>query len=373
MLSSFCSHPVLSPAWNLFSWAYSKPSPLLYYDIDKLKHILSSSEGGRQGDPLIPLAFALLVQALYASAAIEGVNLAADLDDSASKALRKAFTSFEKVIASAPRYHLPPNLQKTRLPLHPELEEACRVRGLQLEKEEVMEWLGGLVGKLDSEQARRWCIEQVEALRVPLFQRVLLHPQMPRHIALSLTRACLIPKLNFLSRFLPPSTTTPALSLFNSMVSHFFAQKLHAPPLDEGAKLQLSVPVSRLEASVSYPVNALPMLRIPPHLRYASLSPLFLANPDASLFHRLNSCLAFHFSNGVPHGEHLPEAVADCVDAFSDPSAHSFKLQHWLSQKLHSASVHSFLSNNEEKDSRYIQFSDARYKRSGGPHALIGP
>ena len=42
-----------------------------------------------------------------------------------------------------------------------------------------MERLGGLVGKLDSEQARRWCIEQVEALHVPLFRRSLLHPQMP--------------------------------------------------------------------------------------------------------------------------------------------------------------------------------------------------
>ena len=42
-----------------------------------------------------------------------------------------------------------------------------------------------------------------------------------------------------------------------------------------------------------------------------------------------------------------------------------FKLQHWLSQKLHSVSAHSFLSSDEEKDSHYIQFSDAKYKSSG--------
>ena len=268
MLSSFFSHPVLSPAWNLFSWAYSEPSPLLYYNLDKLEHILSSSEGGRQGDPLMPLAFALLVQPLYASAAIEGVNLAADLDDLGIEGPReKAFTSFEKVIASAPQYHLPPNLQKTRVfSLHPtpELEEACRVRGLQLEKGEVMEWLGGLVGKLDSEQARRWCIEQVEALRVPLFQRALLHPQMPR------TSPSASPAL------VSSQNLTFSLESFLHQQQHLLSPSSTAGSATSSRKsfmplLSTKEPNSSflslchvLEASVSYPVNALPMLRTSP-------------------------------------------------------------------------------------------------------------
>ena len=85
----------------------------------------------------MPLAFALLVQLLYASAAIEGVNLATDLDDLGLEGpIEKAFTSFGNVIALAPQYHLPPNLQKNRVfSLHPTPElkkhagsEGCRWR-----------------------------------------------------------------------------------------------------------------------------------------------------------------------------------------------------------------------------------------------------
>ena len=81
ILEEFMSKPELAPAWSFFSWAYSDPSPLLLYDHADLQHILSSSEGGRQGDPLMPLAFSLLVQPLYSALVADDLFFAAVQDD----------------------------------------------------------------------------------------------------------------------------------------------------------------------------------------------------------------------------------------------------------------------------------------------------
>ena len=158
MLRSFLSQETLAPAWNLFRWAYSEPSPLLFYNLNELAHVISSSEGGRQGDLLMPLAFANLVQPLYQSAVREGVSLVADLDGLGIEGpADQAFAALDHILESSPQYQLSANLAKTRVfsfNRTPRLERECIKRGIQLEKKEVMEWLGALVGNLDSEDAR---------------------------------------------------------------------------------------------------------------------------------------------------------------------------------------------------------------------------
>ena len=376
LLKSFLSHDVLAPAFNLFFWAYSDPSPLLYYNFDKLEHVLSSSEGGRQGDPLMPLAFSLLAQSLYVKGAEYGTTLVADLDDLGIEGpIQSAFASYDKIAASAPQYQLQLNPRKTRVfsfdRSSPVLREECAKRGLQLEEGEVMEWLGGLVGNLESEEAKAFCIRKVESLRLPLFQQALLHPRMPPVIALNIVRACLIPVLNFISRVLPPTTTAPALHIFDEMVSNFVATVLKSNSLDTAAKLQQSLPVSgtgglglisgeRLAHSAYVSSLLLAMPR---------LAQIYESHPDAKVFQRLESGLSFLFDHGVPRGRHLPSEVAHCVFSFRDPEyTQHFKLQHWISQQLHSNAARAYLDDKHENPS-LLKITDARMKSAGGAHA----
>jgi len=353
MLETFLSHNVLQPCWRLFHWAYREPSPLLLYDKDTLEHVISSSEGGRQGDPLMPLAFSALVQPLYSSVSGPGLNAVADLDDLSIVAPQSlAFGALQKVLSSAAQYQLHPNLSKTRLfSLHPtpQLREACAQQHIKMEEGEIAEWLGAVVGKVDGEEAKQWCVAEVEKLR-PLFKQALLHSAMPNIIALSIARLCLLPKINFLSRVLPPSATAPALLLLDSMASEFFVEKFQCPPLSEAAKLQLSCPVSHI-GGFGFVSND----RLAPAAYLSSLSlampafsALFALRPNSPVFARFKNCLDFLFSHGISHGDqHLPSTVSECVALFGKVDAPHFQLQHYLSQHLHKFAVRDFLSNSD--------------------------
>ena len=301
------------------------------------------------------------------------MTLVADLDDLGIEGpMHSVFNSYDRIVTAAPRYQLQPNIRKTRVfsynPPTPALKEECARRRLQLEEGEIMEWLGGLIGHLDSDAAKEWCLRQVEELRVPLFEKALTAQSYASRYRPESHPSLRHPKLNFLSRVLPPSTTTPALTVYDEMVSAFFMKKFHCSSLDQGAKLQLHLPVSgeggfgfTSSSQLAHAAYTSSLLLAMPRL--ASLHD---THPNAPVFRRLDSCLAYLFAHGVPTGKHLPSN--DCVSSFRESGRNTFKIQHWLTQQLHAAETKAFLSSND-KDPNYLRYTGARLKSAGGSHA----
>ena len=97
----------------------------------------------------------------------------------------------------------------------------------------------------------------------PTLPESILHPQMPRHIALSLTRVVSSQNLTFSLEF--PPQQQHLLSPSSTACSATFSRKNFIPLLSRKEPNSIFLSLCYvLEASVSYPVNALPMLRTSP-------------------------------------------------------------------------------------------------------------
>jgi hypothetical protein len=104
-----------------------------------------------------------------------------------------------------------------------------------------MPTLGGIIG-FDTQVMVDWCLAQVK-LHDRLFSAI-IHPSLPSQSALLILRMSALPRLDYLTRVLPPSVLNAAMVSFDAMVLQSVIRKLQLPsPLSDEAQSLLRLPI----------------------------------------------------------------------------------------------------------------------------------
>ena len=188
-----------------------------------------SAEGVKQGDVLAPLLFSLSVQDYFAECLrdVPDVRGVAIFDDfnlvGHPTSVLNVYDRLSQVIRPG-GLQLRPDKCKVLwphiAPVSPELDAAILKRGLSLVYG-AMPVLGGIVGL--PELILEWTLTEVKS-HSRLFDA--------------------LPRVDYLTRVLPPSVIEPALMLFDTMVCHSVIRKLHLPsPLSDEAHSILRLPI----------------------------------------------------------------------------------------------------------------------------------
>jgi len=122
----------------------------------------------------------------------------------------------------------------------PDLRAAAEARSIQIFQGHMVT-LGAPVGT-DQSGINAWLHEQIES-HSRFFER-LLRPDLPVQVAMLLLRLCMLPRLSYLARVVPPGTLAPHAKEFDNTVIRTASEKLGLPPsLDNVARLPLSLPI----------------------------------------------------------------------------------------------------------------------------------
>lgn len=104
-----------------------------------------------------------------------------------------------------------------------------------------METLGVPIG-VDDNAFHLWFEKQIHSHQE--FINMLLRDDLSVQVALLLIRLCLIPRMGYFTRVLPPRLTSTHAASFDAIIFDTAARKLALPtPLSDEAKLQLSLPI----------------------------------------------------------------------------------------------------------------------------------
>ena len=202
----------------------------------------------KQGDVLAPLLFSLSVQDYFAECLrdVPDVRGVAIFDDfnlvGHPTSVLNVYDRLSQVIRPG-GLQLRPDKCKVLwphiAPVSPELDAAILKRGLSLVYG-AMPVLGGIVGL--PELILEWTLTEVKS-HSRLFDAI-AHPSIPSQTALLILRLSALPRVDYLTRVLPPSVIEPALMLFDTMVCHSVIRKLHLPsPLSDEAHSILRLPI----------------------------------------------------------------------------------------------------------------------------------
>jgi hypothetical protein len=223
MLSAAFARSEAAIAWRYLHWMYGAASPLLYYDQSgKLMTRISVEEGGPQGPPLMPWVFANSMETIYSQSVSDlKVTARAVLDDfGITGPIKDAFAAYDRYAALCKTHDiiLKPIKRRCLWPHNndppAELVALCRERGINLVRGSMAVlgvWLGGDLALIRGEV--RKSVDNVDHLI-----ECLLHPSMPTQIGLLLSRYCLLPQMNYMSRTLPPSCTMEGLRRFDEKI-----------------------------------------------------------------------------------------------------------------------------------------------------------
>ncbi|MDR3446153.1 reverse transcriptase domain-containing protein, partial [Dyella sp.] len=223
MWETLMRHDEVAPILRMFHWAYAEESPLLVYERSRLKAILASAQGVRQGDPFAAFVFALLVQTLYekAIAGHPDCHAVSVLDDlTLVGPLDQVMRAYDYIALHAEEYHLQLRVDKCSVYVPPtddlppatrhSIEHACTSRQLRcLDRLELLGVTLGTAEDIHSHLTRS--IDQHQKL----FE-YLHHPAMPTQIGFALLRYCALPRLSYLAR-----TTLPEHMLRSEMAPRF--------------------------------------------------------------------------------------------------------------------------------------------------------
>jgi hypothetical protein len=249
----------LAPVWRIFHWAYRAPSRLIVTMGGGVIADIPSSDGVRQGDPLSSLGYGVSVHPVYQEvdrahpnvlvvAIVDDLTLSGPADDVAD--------AFEHLVKLAKDNHMPLNVQKSKFfgPSGPDGEACCkRLSALGLRQcVDGMSVLGVPLGYnrscpvgTDEASIADWAIERV--MNDSAFYELIANELLPVQQAMLLLRVCGLPKVNFISRSLPPRVTMGAMLAFDERIVRAALLKLglsSSLPSDSALK-QLALPISR--------------------------------------------------------------------------------------------------------------------------------
>ena len=248
--------PGLAPLFGLVDMLYSTPSSVIFRLQDGSLRSIMSQQGVRQGCPLGPLLFSLGVHPVWSDIPDPSnrVNAAADLDDLAVVLpWNRTFPTLDKISAGLAKVGLslaPGKLSLVcRKPsaLPQEFQQEADRRGISLTTSTVL--LGALVGA-SRDRTTSWAVRKVASSAPKL--NLLLHPGLPRKLALQLVQEMCRSKLVYLSRVLPLNCALSSAKTLKVMVSNLMC-KLGAPSpsfSEYGAEARFSLPD---------PVSAVPL------------------------------------------------------------------------------------------------------------------
>jgi hypothetical protein len=242
MLKILFSKKKLSPLFRFAHWAYGTPSALFTVSRGKILWKRDSLEGVKQGDPIATFLFALSVQATFEEAhKIDNVTAVAVCDDlEIVGPIEDAFKAYEAV-AEAQRKEGMNRVTKKRFVLWihnreppDRLKDLCELHDLKLIGGSYLEaddsdgddaepqWEGGaakVLGCLFSANwkvTEKWVCEKVQK-HLPFF-RAVAHEDMPAQHAVTLLRSAGLPRMNYLTRTVPPEVVAKGATLFDELV-----------------------------------------------------------------------------------------------------------------------------------------------------------
>ncbi len=235
LLSELFRHDALAPLHKLAAWGYSDGTPLWRYDDQrKIRSMLLSTNGVRQGCPLAALIFAVGIAPVYKKA-IEGTgaDCMAFLDDG------NFVGTPEQVLAAIKR--LEPLANRLGLKF---VDQKSQWFSLNDDPHlpTVQEWLDGRQGVKVVRDAglilgapvglNRAAIEKLldDCIREhDTFFNLLLHDSIPPQEALILLRLSGVPRMNYLTRCVDPDLTRKATKAFDDRVLTTALTKLCIP------------------------------------------------------------------------------------------------------------------------------------------------
>jgi hypothetical protein len=236
VLAEIFAQEELKGMWRFAYFAYSSFSVLFVRGPDGgVAAWFLSRNGVRQGDPIAMLAFCVSMQPLYQVAAdVAAVSVTAVADDLEMVGeVDEAFQAYDAFIAKAKKdgIKLAEGKASKSFVLWPHpcsppqgLQDACSQRGLTLHAGSEVDgvWKGGckkvlgvMMGFEDDEISE--FVRERALSHSPFFEAV-SHPDMEAQEALLLLGYCGKPRMNYISRCLPPRLACDGLGLFDNLV-----------------------------------------------------------------------------------------------------------------------------------------------------------
>jgi hypothetical protein len=192
MLDAIYSMEELQPSWHIAHWHLSLPNPRHLPLGDGTLYTFAQSQGGPQGDPLMPLWFASLIRVLHARILQKATSAACILDDTAAAGHVSIVSDiYRDALEMAPELcGFEVNPKKTIvLSISPSpsaaVLEFVKINSLQFAHGSAA-YVGGIVGS-DLETMQEWVKAKARA-HAPLF-RLLIHPKISPQYAMQLLRA----------------------------------------------------------------------------------------------------------------------------------------------------------------------------------------
>ena len=250
MLSAVFSFPELQPIWRLVRWHLGSPNPR-YLDLDDGSTFsFFQSDGGPQGDVLMPLMFSALIHTLHSRVTASRPCMpAAYLDDTAIGAKvevgRAVYEDMVKLCPSLVGSTINASktivLTPTNRPSQAVLD-FVKTYGLQLHTS-CTQYVGGVVGT-DTNRMEEFIVGKVQAHK-EVFS-ILGHPDMPKQVAVYYARLALAPTMNHLLRAHPTSITMKGARLWDDAMQQLMIDITESEdlllPQNHLALAQMSLP-----------------------------------------------------------------------------------------------------------------------------------
>ena len=257
ILTELYKHDALRPIAKLARWVLERPSPLYLQGQDgRVAHVFLGGEGIKQGGSLGPLLFSLGTISILRQVkdAHPHLRIAAIMDDAAmvgipedvvpaARQLKQLLTADALEMQPEKTTFLWPHTDRPPPNL---LSDAAREFGWQT-KLGAMVHLGAPIGlgvaraALTNEHIRAVIEEHTK------FFQMLIHPQMSAQVAVLLLQASAAPRMNYITRTLPPGGDTGTLlRLFDERARDtlFTICQINENDLGSNPIMQTSLPVS---------------------------------------------------------------------------------------------------------------------------------
>lgn len=278
--------PGLAPVWRLARWHLAAANPRFLRMTDGEIFSFLQSDGGPQGDPLMPLMFSVLIAVLHKQV-LSGKNVdaaAAYLDDTTlaglTHVLRPIYEEMERLAPGMCGFSLNP-IKSVACSYNSRPSETVAefVRDHKLVFDHgFTAMVGGVVG-LDEQRMQTWLLNQVR--EHALLFRVLSHRNMRSWLVLRMLRHVMLPRMNHLLRAHSPHVTSPAAQLFDKCVSEVFSSRFALPELSPANVADRDSCAQRAAQQACLPVNHMGMGIVPAEATAfaASLAGLASASP----------------------------------------------------------------------------------------------